>query len=105
METVVTLLIGAGGGGALWKLWDKYITHRKFNIATEVSYREELKQDIDKLREYVGTLEKSNIENKEKYIELFKDYNTLLIEFRQLKIDLEKAKDEIKSLKQTKEDK
>lgn len=105
MDTLLTLILGAGGGGAAWKIWDKYTSHKKLTINTEVNYREELKQDIDKLREYVSMLEKNNIENKQKYIELFRDYNNLLIEFKQLKLDFEKAKEEIKTLRKTKEDK
>lgn len=104
LTAVIAFLFGASGG-IIWKLYDKYIVHRRLNIDEETSYRAELKKDIDNLRAYVQRLEEDNRETKRKYMELYKDYVKLQISNDQIIIELEATKEQIAKLSVEKKDK
>ena len=111
LEAVITLLLGAGSGGILWKLYDKYISHKRLNIDTETSYRKELKEDLDNLRAYVRKVEEENREAKRQYLKVLKDLNNLQISYDQLKTEFTGLKEkyelsriEIEELKSNKKD-
>jgi len=111
LEAVITLLLGAGSGGILWKLYDKYISHKRLNFDTETSYRKELKEDLDNLRTYVRKVEEENREAKKQYLKVLKDLNNLQISYDQLKTEFtvlkekyELARLEIEELKSNKKD-
>lgn len=111
LEAVITLLLGAGSGGILWKLYDKYISHKRLNIDTETSYRKELKEDLDNLRAYVRKVEEENREAKRQYLKVLKDLNNLQISYDQLKTEFTALKEKhelarlgIEELKSNKKD-
>lgn len=104
-KEVILFLFGAGGGGALWKFYDIYIRHKQVKFDNETTYRNELKQDIDSLRNYVTQIENDYRDTKEKYIGLYKDHTRLQIAYEQLKFELDQARIEIDDLKQNKRNK
>lgn len=100
IKWIVTVLTGAGGGAGAHKWYQTSLKAEQQEFNQDQKYRDELRGDIDKLRDRQEQYELELAESRSKYFEMQEKYHQLKLDHEEALTENKKMREEIKKLRE-----